>query len=207
MTGNISAQNLEIDTNPSMNPNTNPTTKTNKNTTNLPPTLPSLPPSVRSSQPSNNNPNGQNVLLRKSLNSVYKTASNIHEPSNTSICLNKNMPNLFSHQAGLHSQTKINRLNSHSNLDNLTDNQFLESSRMSIGAWFDDTYGTLYKKYMKNDKYQHIKEFDDNMMVADESVSEMQKIEEEEVLTTPADETAKSPDTKVKTAQSVSYDV
>lgn len=117
------------------------------------------------------------------------------------------MPNLFSHQAGLHSQTKINRLNSHSNLDNLTDNQFLESSRMSIGAWFDDTYGTLYKKYMKNDKYQHIKEFDDNMMVADESVSEMQKIEEEEVLTTPADETAKSPDTKVKTAQSVSYDV
>merc|ERR1712157_304691 len=31
----------------------------------------------------------------------------------------------------------------------------IDSSRMSIGAWFDDTYGTLYKKYKLEKPKRH----------------------------------------------------
>lgn len=145
------------------------------------PALPLLPPKANTSTP-------QRVVLRKSMTSVYKTPASINEslgPIEISKITVDQSPNpntntnptspasAFSHstvQPKLSSvsnpnpNTGITGSNGHLDLSGREENS-LNSSRMSIGAWFDDTYGTLYKKYMKTDKFaqgraEHWKEDD-----------------------------------------------
>jgi len=135
------------------------------------PALPMLPPKTKGAKPIRKNvvhSTPQRVILRKSLTSVYKTQSSITDNDAQALApspliqKHKNNPETFLQpkHSTISSPADVYNFNFDDDPDRLGEfqnrenNSSVDSSRMSIGAWFDDTYGTLYKKYMRGERSQ-----------------------------------------------------